>query len=177
MKVYLLCGLAFSGKTTLARAIVENTGARLVSLDEINARRGLHGGLGIPVDEWARTHHVALELVRDSLEAGQSVVVDDTNCFRFLRDNYRRVAGRFGVSTLVVHADVPVDLVRARRLENACSLSRAPVTEPVLIDLIEKFEPPASDEETLVFRQDCDPTTWVAAQFPGSSNTIGQLQE
>ena len=161
MRVYLLCGLAFSGKSTLARAIVGHTGACLVSLDAVNAQRGLYGGLGIPVEEWARTHELALRLVQGSLEAGQSVVVDDTNCFRFLRDNYRRIAERFGVSTLVVQVDVPVELIRSRRQENDRTLSRAPVTDAVLIELIEKFEAPAADEETLVYRQDSDPTIWV----------------
>ncbi len=52
----LVCGLAFAGKSTLAAAIAEHQGAVVVSLDEINARRGLHGGTGIAPEEWVRTH-------------------------------------------------------------------------------------------------------------------------
>src|SRR4029079_3355962 len=97
MTLYLLCGLAFSGKSTLAAALSRLTGAVVVSLDEINASRGLYGGMGIPDEDWGRTHTEALSLVEAALRAERSVVVDDTNCFRFLRDNYRQIADRRGV--------------------------------------------------------------------------------
>ncbi|RPH71198.1 MAG: hypothetical protein EHM78_08290 [Myxococcaceae bacterium] len=44
----LLCGPAFSGKSTVAAHLFRRWDFRVVSLDEINARRGLHGGQGIP---------------------------------------------------------------------------------------------------------------------------------
>jgi predicted kinase len=54
-----MCGLSFSGKTTLARKIVEWLQCAYISLDEISAERGLWGGYGIPVEEWERTHALA----------------------------------------------------------------------------------------------------------------------
>jgi hypothetical protein len=51
-----MCKLSFSGKTTLARKIVEWLQCANISLDDINAERGLWGGDGIPVDEWKRKH-------------------------------------------------------------------------------------------------------------------------
>jgi predicted kinase len=53
--LYLMCGLSFSGKTTLARKIVERLQCAYISLDDINAERGLWGGDGISVGEWERT--------------------------------------------------------------------------------------------------------------------------
>src|SRR4029077_883183 len=44
MSLYLLCGLAFSGKTTLASILSVRLPAVVVSLDAINASRGLDGG-------------------------------------------------------------------------------------------------------------------------------------
>ena len=81
--LYLLCGLAFSGKTTLTAALSRHLGAAVVSLDAINASRGLQGGMGIPV-------------------------------------------------------------------------------EPVLLDLVEKFEFPTADENVLIFPFDAVPEAWVA---------------
>jgi predicted kinase len=154
--------LAFSGKTTLAAALARHLGAAVVSLDEINASRGLHGGEGIPAEEWMRSHEEALRQVEDLLAAGRSVIVDDTNCFRFLRDNYRVVAQRHGARTTVLYIAAPLALILERRRENDRTRTRAAVTEPVLFDLLEKFEIPAVDENVVVFPFDAVPETWVA---------------
>lgn len=166
MTLYLLCGLAFSGKSTLAAALRRRLGCALVGLDELNARRGLHGGQGIPGEEWARTHREALGEVEAALQAGRSVIVDDTNCFRFLRDGYRRIAERHGVPAVVLYLEAPLALVRARMRANEIEPSRAPVTEAVLLDLVEKFEPPAADETVIVFPAGASPEDWVAVNFP-----------
>jgi len=165
MTLYLLCGLAFSGKSTLAAALRRRLGCALVSLDDLNARRGLHGGLGIPGEEWARTHREALREVEAALQAGRSVIVDDTNCFRFLRDDYRGIADRRGVPTVVIHLEAPLDLVRARMRANELEPTRAPIAEPVLLDLVDKFEPPAADERVIVFPAGASPEEWIAVNF------------
>ena len=171
MTLYLLCGLAFSGKSTLAAAISRLTGAAVVSLDEINARRGLYGGMGVPDEEWGRTHAEALGLVEEAFREGRSVVVDDTNCFRFLRDNYRQVADRHGVSSVVIHVDASRDLAFSRRRANDLNPSRASIQESVLRDLVEKFEWPAADETVLVFPADADPEAWVVRNLvPGAES-------
>lgn len=161
MNVYLLCGMAFSGKTTLASTLARHARAVIVSLDEINASRGLHGGTGIPVEEWARTHQEALSQVERFLAAGRSVIVDDTNCFRFLRDNYRAVAERHGARTITIYLDRPLDLLLERIRENERTGARPPVTEPVLRELAEKFEPPGPDEEAFFLPLDVAIETWV----------------
>jgi predicted kinase len=161
MTLYLLCGLAFSGKSTLAEAMSRHLGCAVISLDDINARRGLFGGQGIPVEEWARTHDEAIRELEAALREGRSVVVDDTNCFRLLRDDYRAVAERYGVPSVVIHVDVPLDLALARLRANDRETSRAPVREAILRELAEKLEPPEPDEAVVVFPADASPDAWV----------------
>jgi predicted kinase len=169
--LYLMCGLAFAGKTTLAEAIAAATEAHLVSVDEINARRGLAGGLGIPEEEWARTHRQALADTEEALSRGVVVVVDDTNCYRFLRDNYRAVAERHGAPTRVVYLDVPLSLALARMRANEVEATRPPVRERVLRELARRFEPPTPEESVLRFPPGADPRSWVdlhiAPTIPG----------
>jgi predicted kinase len=62
---YLLCGMPFSGKTTLGTSVAQYLNALYISLDEINEARGLFGGEGIPVEEWEKTHHLAIEKLQD----------------------------------------------------------------------------------------------------------------
>ncbi len=42
--IVLLCGRSFSGKSTVAEVLLRQLPATAVSLDAINAERGLHGG-------------------------------------------------------------------------------------------------------------------------------------
>ena len=87
MTLTLMCGLSFSGKSTLARGLAEELGAHLVSLDAINHERGLRGGEGIPLDEWATSNGIAHERAGVLLAAGGDVVVDDTGSPRFILGN------------------------------------------------------------------------------------------
>lgn len=152
MHLYLLCGLAFAGKSTLAAQLASRVGATIVSLDDINAERGLHGGTGIPGEEWLKSHHIALARVRDLLDQGRPVVVDDTNCFRWLRDNFRKEAAERGLTTTVVQLEVSLEEALARARRNEATEERPPVTEAVLLDLAKGFEWPGPDETVVLVR-------------------------
>lgn len=167
----MLCGLAFAGKTTVGGAIAAKLpDAVVISLDELNARRGLAGGLGIPEHEWAKTHAEALAELEGALATGRSAIVDDTNCFRFLRDNYRAVAARHGGEVLVVHVATPFALALARLRENAASATRPAVREEILLALAAQFEPPGEDERALVLPAGVGVAAWVAGVF-GAADT------
>jgi len=166
MTLYLMCGLAFAGKSTLAAAISRRIRADVISLDELNAARGLYGGSGISVEEWARTHRDALVLVENALRTGRDAIVDDTNCLRFLRDNYRAVARSCGAETIVIYVDAPASGAIDRLRSNERTGARAAVTRAVMHDLIEKFEVPQADEPTLVVPAGADPELWIAEHLP-----------
>ena len=112
--LYLLCGLAFSGKTTLARAIANYSNCAYISLDDINHQRELgFGGDGIPVEEWEKTHQIAIATLVNLMPLVQDILVDDTNCFRWLRDRFRAIADQHGYQTKVIYLDVPLVVCQA----------------------------------------------------------------
>ena len=80
--------MPFSGKTTLGKAIAKYLDVPYVSLDEINEARGLFGGDGIPVEEWEKTHYLAMQQSVKLMKTGVDIILDDTNCFRWLRDRF-----------------------------------------------------------------------------------------
>lgn len=144
----LLCGPAFSGKSTLARAIAGRTRAPVVSPDEINARRGLWGGDGVPTVEWARTHRIALEEAEAHMrDRARLVVVDDTNCYRFLRDDYRAAAARHRYAVRLVVLRFPDDEVRRRLRENEAKAARRGLRPEVFEEHLASFEWPRAEEE------------------------------
>jgi shikimate kinase len=74
----LMCGLSFSGKSTLAGQLGREFSAMVFSLDSINEERGLDGGQGIPVEGWVETNRLAEERCNAQLQAGRNVIIDDT---------------------------------------------------------------------------------------------------
>jgi predicted kinase len=148
-RLVLLCGTSFSGKSTVARALAPRLSAQIVSLDEINTRRGLWGGDGLPVEEWMRTHELASAEVRELLASGTSVVVDDTSTPRFLRDGWRALAAELRARFTLVYLDVDHQTIRKRRAANQLHPHRRDVTDEVLTTHLATFEPPAPDEEAV----------------------------
>ncbi|WP_193105158.1 ATP-binding protein [Brachybacterium sp. FME24] len=149
MTLTLMCGLSFSGKSTLAARLAHELPAHLISLDLINDERGLDGGQGIPVEEWAATNRIAHERVGTLLREGHHVVVDDTGSPRFLRDAWRATAGAAGAPFALVWVQIGPDLQRERVRANREAQVRHDVTDAVLREHAASFEPP-TDEDALV---------------------------
>ena len=163
---YLMCGLAFSGKTTLARAIAERLSLVCVSLDGINAERGLPpGGEGLPAEQWERSHAVAEARLDAAFASGRGAVLDDTGCFRWLRDRYRSVAGRHGLPTTVVFVDAPIAEIHARIAANAREARRGGITDAVFARHVAEFEPPGPDERAVRFTPSDDIDAWITANL------------
>jgi predicted kinase len=162
----LLCGLAFSGKTTLARATAKRLSLAYISLDEINSERGVPpGGEGLPVEEWERSRAVAETRLAAAFAAGRGAVLDDTGCFRWLRDRYRELASRSGFDTTIVFVDAPLDLIRARIAANLRERKRTDITDEVFARHVAEFEPPQPDEHTVRFTPSDEIEYWLAANF------------
>jgi predicted kinase len=159
-----MCGLAFSGKTTLAREITSLTGAIYIGLDDINRERGLpHGGEGLPVEEWERTHELAVERVGRLMREGSTIVIDDTSNHRFLRERFRRLADANGYALVLVFVDTSLDVIRRRMDENAGSRYRAAIRDDVFDDHVRTFERPGPDENAIVFTPGQPVGEWLRA--------------
>ena len=150
----LLCGLSFSGKSTLAEALADRLPAEGLSLDRINAERGLDGGQGIPLEEWATTNRIAHERGAALLAAGTDVVVDDTGSPRFIRDGWREVAQGAGARFAIVWVRIDPGLQRERVLANRSAAVRNDVVDRVLADHAAAFEDPADEDPIVVDARD-----------------------
>ena len=160
-----MCGFSFSGKSTLAGKIVERLPCAYISLDDINAERGLWGGEGIPVEEWERTHGLARERLTTWMATGKDAVVDDVNNFRWLRDRWRAAASAYGYRTVVIYLDIPRSELVARRQTNQVTVERKGITDAVWEQHLSQFEPPSADEYVLRYGPEDDDASWVAKHF------------
>ena len=157
-----MCGLSFSGKTTLARAISAATGADYISLDEINEERGLRGGEGISGEEWNETSRIAVKRLGVALERGRDVVLDDTLSFRWLRDRYSEAARQRAAPFILIYVAVPLSEIHAARARNEVSRQRNPIREEVFDDHARKFEVPGADEAPLIYGRELPVEEWLA---------------
>lgn len=160
----LTCGLSFSGKSTLAAGLSNALAAELLSLDQINEERGLRGGQGIPLEEWAATNRIAHERARALLADGRHVVVDDTGSPRFIRDEWRATAAAAGTPFVLVWVQVNPELQSQRVLANRADPGRSDVTDAVLAEHGASFEDPVDEDPLIVDAAfTSDPVTITAA--------------
>jgi predicted kinase len=160
-RLFMMCGITFSGKTTVAKQLVQALGCAYVSLDEINAERGQHGGEGIAVGEWERTHGIARERMRELMVRGEDIVLDDTNCFRWLRDRYREFACEHGYVTQLLYLQVSLQEVEARIARNTMTAARHSIESRVFGEHVREFENPQADEVVTVLRNAEDVSRWI----------------
>lgn len=149
-----MCGLSFSGKSTFAALLAEELDADLVSLDAINAERGLFGGQSVSREEWARTNEAAQVRAAEALRAGRAAVVDDTGSPRFIRDGWRAVAEATNAAFSIVWVQIDPERQRQRLLANRSNPNRHDVVEEVMAAHVASFESPAAEDPLIVDADD-----------------------
>lgn len=151
--VYVLCGLPFAGKSTLARQMTAALGLVHLEVDAINRERGLGGdGRELPRAVWAATYRESFRRLERWLAEGRSVVYDATNFRRVMRDRLRRIAAAGGARSLVVLVGAAPEEIAARRERNRRLPRRPDVPEASFAEVRNGFEPPGDDE--IVVRYD-----------------------
>lgn len=158
------CGLAFSGKSTVARKVAVALGAERVSYDAINVQRGFDGGKVIADSEWEKTSLMAAGSARAAIANGRGVVVDDTFSHRFLRDRFRAVAKAVGVPFTLLFIDTPLAIVEARIAENVRTKQRAHIESDVFAHHRDRFQFPGDDEAPVRLSNEADLDRWLATK-------------
>ena len=159
--LYLLCGMPFSGKTTLAKAVLKYLDSAYISLDEINESRGLFGGMGISVEEWETTHAIARSRLKDIMPSQQDIVLDDTSCLRWLRDRWRSLGQQHGYQTVIIYLNVPIAEIKRRIAENETIKARQEIRQEIVDEMVTSFEPPQADEIAISYSPSQNPKGFI----------------
>ena len=162
LTVYVMCGLSFAGKTTLARRIAASTASAVVSYDELYASverdavlTGLH--------EWEFIVSCMDDAVRAELAAERSVVVDNLNEDLVDRDRLRAIADDFGAKTIVIHVQAPLELIGERRRTNDATSARGTTSDEQFEFVRSKFEAPGPPECVVSYQAGDALEPWLAA--------------
>ena len=150
-----MCGIPFSGKSTLALEIASRGNLTLVSVDAIMEE------LDISIDDdtgnqrgWARAMAEGFDRSRRLLSRGASVVYDSANHTRRNRDRCRRVASQANARFRCIWIDVPVEVARERLLANRADPRRIDVPDRGFWQIVDEFESPTGEPDVLRWRMD-----------------------
>lgn len=157
--------MPFSGKTTLGKSMAQYLNALYISLDEINEARGLFGGEGIPVEQWEKTHYLAMEQLENFMPSQQDIVLDDTNCFRWLRDRFRNLGARYGYQTTLIFLDIPLVEIEQRIVANNQTQTRNKVKQEIIEKMQQTFESPQPDEKSINYSGEKSIQQWIIQHF------------
>lgn len=155
--LYIMCGVGFSGKSTLAKQIAEHTGAELVSQDALFFEKEKELNLDQDSDEqWRMLLDMCLERIKQNLEAGRSVVFDNTNTKFEHREELRQIAQSVGAPAKVIFLDTPIEVQKERQIKNQETMERHDVKQEYLDQAIQELEVPGANENTFIFKPDTD---------------------
>ena len=150
--LYILCGLPFAGKSTVARALAARSGCAQIEIDAINTARGLGlDGSALSAADWHATYQLAFDELKRTLTAGQSASFDATNYTRAQRGHLRALATAAGAVSVTIFGDVAPVAARRRWLANRArgASERNDVRDDDFQNVLDHFEPPAPEERTL----------------------------
>ncbi|MBI3576759.1 ATP-binding protein [Candidatus Gottesmanbacteria bacterium] len=164
--LYILFGLPFSGKTTLAKKIAEYTQSKLIGFDifwrenEKDIPPSKDGARG-----WNYTRGLAKDKIQELLRNNASVVYDDTNVRHEHREELRKVAKACNGYAIVVYVNIPFSKILKRKEENKIHQQRHDVESENFSKAITQFEPPSPDEEVLTYDQSISIEEWIRKTF------------
>lgn len=162
--LYIMCGVGFSGKSTLAKKISEHTGAILISQDAMFFELEKNLNLNLDSDsDWKTLLGVCKERIRENLSAGKSVVFDNTNTRFEHREEIRGIANSLGVKSVVVFLDTPLEVQKERQLKNKETGERHDVKQEYLDQAITELEIPNESENVFSFKPNDDLKQFLSA--------------
>lgn len=148
--LFILCGLPFAGKTTVANILCEDKNLCLISLDQININRGFKPGTRIPQKEWDTSYKLANNKLEMLLKTGKSVVYDDTNYSMKHRLLLTQIAKANGYSTRLIFINTPLKVIKQRIKENTKSNARPSVHPSDLEFILTHFQKPNYLEHPII---------------------------
>jgi predicted kinase len=159
--LYIMCGLPFSGKTTLARTLANHCGFVHLDLDAIARGKNLFPEEGISDEQWSQVFREVHRQVADLLSSGKSVVFDAVNYDLAGRDRLRMIAQQSNSLVYVIYINLPMQEIEKRRQTNQANHERPHVRDVDLVELATDFEIPTTEENLLVYEGTQSILEWI----------------
>ncbi|MBP9817269.1 ATP-binding protein [Candidatus Shapirobacteria bacterium] len=165
---YLLVGLPYSGKSTLASALKDTFGFAHINIDELKFAKGYKdaGDDDVPDSVWEEIFTDADNLIAKYLKEGRSVANEYAWVTRDWRNRARKIATDLGFETKVIYIKLPIETVKKRWEENMHLKKRFHWPEGEFENYIKDFEEPTADEKILIYDQSISIDNWIKMNLP-----------
>ena len=161
--LFVLCGLPFSGKSTLARALSERFPLEHIEIDQVHEQRGVVPGQGRRVadEDWRAAFQRSFRRLHAVLAAGGSVVWDTASYRRAQRERIRGVAARYGATAHLIYLATPEAEARRRLERNRETGERRDVPDDNFFEVALDFEVPGPDEDPILYHPQTPIGQWL----------------
>lgn len=164
--LFILCGEAFSGKSTLSKKISESYGAHIIGRDSIYfALENMLALKNTPEHEddelWDNLWPLSMQGVKNHLALGNSVVIDDNCLYLKQRTELRTIAKEKGVKSLLIFLNIRTEILRHRKEENKILKLRHSVPSEWIEEDSRAFERPTAAENPIAYTHDTDLNEWL----------------
>jgi len=165
VKLFILCGIPFSGKSTLANAIATNLGFIKVDLDETKFELFGNSVLDSEIDQngWNLVYNNMYAQIKSLLISGKTVVHDTGNFTKNERQLVKDLADQLNLDSLTIFVNTDINVALERLRNNRNNKTRFDVSDKDFYSAVEEMETPSDEEKHLVFDSQLDKNinTWI----------------
>lgn len=165
--LYIFCGIPFSGKTTLARKLVDKFGLIRIDLDEIKFDLFGKEISDEQIDKfgWDKIYQEMYRKIEQVLKTGETVICDTGNFTKYERRLVKKIADKVGIKFKTVFVDTPKETAKQRWTKNKLSKTRFGISEKSFEEAVAEMEPPTEEENVIVYGDKTDINKWIKRNF------------
>lgn len=159
--LYIMCGQAFSGKSTLAKQIAHYTNGALISQDAIWFDKEKEATQSGTQPDYHEVLEISKQRIRQALQQGQSAVFDNTNAGFNHREEFRQIAHECNADAIVVYLNTSTEELKKRQAQNKLTKERHDPDEEEIQKVRDRFEVPTAAEHVVEFLPNEDVSDWI----------------
>lgn len=166
-KLYIFCGIPFSGKTTLAKIVAEKFNYFRVDLDEVKFElfgKGI-SDRDLEQKDWNAVYQEMYKKIESLLRRGDTVIHDTGNFTKYERDLIKQIADKLEVPTVIVFVDTTREVAYERLLSNRNTKDRFDVDDGDFDSAVKEMEVPTYEDNVIVFHQGEGVDDWIRNNF------------
>jgi len=158
--LYIITGLPFSGKSTLAKELVKRFQFERTSVDKMMNKQHLEAQY-MSQSDWNLVYSEAYQELELLLKLGKTVVFDGGSLLKSERDRLKKIAEMCGVPWKLIYVNTPKEEIIKRRKRNLKTKERDQLTDEVMNKAFSMFEEPQIDENFILFNSKINLKEWI----------------
>ncbi len=160
-----MCGLPFSGKTTLQKELVKRFRFQVVSVDQVMDEKDMWRE-GHPLQEdWNVAYSEAYRQIKECLKEGKTVIFDCANLPFHERENARKIADSLGFTHKLIYVNTPKEEILRRRQKNEKTKERGQLDQEMMENALKMFDEPTESEHPIIYNHHVDLDKWIELCF------------